>query len=267
MSTTFKLLSDLLIMCNVVVFYIFSKTINNWINLKLCMRKWERICSPKSRMIASKAVIFCFLSLHAVFMGKRQNFWTERAFHLLFSGAFSVKHIQNKKHIPIYHDHSSSYAFYAFHAIRVKDVGMISTRKKNLITAKWFQIAVSRQQKHEKKKHLRNLFDTLFRFVHAINNRLRKSFITNLLTKFIFNFPPACYPRRFLLSIANLLTSQSICSIIYIHSCNFTCFCFLSWMLAHLSEISSWWLRINGGRFARSLSGHKLLLLSSLRNR
>ena len=56
-------------------------------------------------------------------------------------------------------------------------------------------------------------------FVCAINNRLGKSFITNLLTKFIFNFPPACLFRRFLLSLANLLTSQSICSIIYIHSC------------------------------------------------
>lgn len=76
-----------------------------------------------------------------------------------------------------------------------------------------------RLQKTE-RNIFRSLFVTLFRFVYAINNRLGESFITNLLTKFIFNFPPACYSRRFLLSIANLLTSQSICSIIYIHSCN-----------------------------------------------
>jgi hypothetical protein len=90
------------------------------------------------------------------------------------------------------------------------------------------------------------LFDTLFRFVCAINNRLGESFITNLLTKFIFNFHPKLLViPSFLLSIANLLTSQSICSIIYIHSCKFLSpSCFLS-TVAHLSGISSWWLRIN----------------------
>lgn len=64
----------------------------------------------------------------------------------------------------------------------------------------------------------------------AINNRLPKSFITNLLTKFIFNFPSAACYSHSVSSIANLLTSLQIvlCSIHLYSSCKFSLL-FNSW--------------------------------------
>lgn len=106
----------------------------------------------------------------------------------------------------ICHDHPSSYAFYVY---------ISTTCCKKLITQIDFKLfmlflplVVS---------NLWKLSETyLIRLLVAINNRLTKSFITNLLTDFSFNlfFDAACYSIA--RSIANLLTSQSICSIIYI---------------------------------------------------
>lgn len=97
----------------------------------------------------------------------------------------------------IYHDHSSSYAFYASHMpYEWKMFQQYGPHKKiwlhKMISNCFYcftTLIILLFPPFTAKKRLWNLFDTLFRFVCAINNRLGESFITNLLTEFIFNFP------------------------------------------------------------------------------